>query len=333
MMRLRVWALSGLAMICVGNAALNAASAGDISAAEPGLAGQHLAQVIAQSPSQPSTQPFAGATPIPAGAPTITLALASIVPATPPQLSTDCRSKLVAGDRFRRPLRGLRRAVRAVRNPRVLAIGSSSTVGVGASQPANTYVARLENGLEAAFKGVDFDMFGRGISGETAEGQAARMQVTVEELRPDLVLWQVGTNDAIRHVDMDAFKNQLRQTLTWLEARKVDVMLVDPQFGENLTKDAFYEQVVAAIAEIAAEKRVLLVDRFEAMRQLSQERGDAFYLASDQLNLNDTGHRCMAEQLARAIVVGVLQADLDTSSVADGKTEAMNDPKRNGIAD
>jgi acyl-CoA thioesterase I len=252
----------------------------------------------------------------------IQLALADIVPPTPPLLSNDCRSKLVAGDRFRRPLRGLRRAVRAARHPRVLAIGSSSTVGVGASRPTNTYIAKLETGLEQAFRGVDFDVFASGIGGEIAEGQSARMKQTVDDVKPDLVLWQVGTNDAIRHVDIAAFKACLRRTLAWLEESKIDVMLVDPQYGENLTKDAYYEQVVAAIAEIAAEKRVLLVDRFEAMRQLARERGDAFYLSADQLHLNDTGHRCMAEQLARAIVAGVLQADLDTLG-SDQKRDAQ----------
>ena len=243
------------------------------------------------------------------------MALAPTAPATPPLpvMSNDCRSKLIAGDRFRRPLRGLRRAVRENRNPRVLAIGSSSTVGVGASRPANTYVAKLEDNLESAFKGVDFEMFGRGLSGEMAEGQSSRMRTTVEEVKPDLVLWQVGTNDAIHHVDMDSFKNCLRKTLTWLEENKFDVMMVDPQYSDNLAKDTFYESVVAAVAEIAAEKHVLLVDRFEAMRQLSKERGDAFYMTSDQLHLNDTGHRCMAEQLARAIVAGVLQADKDVA--------------------
>jgi acyl-CoA thioesterase I len=256
--------------------------------------------------------------------PAVQLASADIVPVTPPQLSKDCRSKLVAGDRFRRPLRGLRRAVRQDRHPRVLAIGSSSTAGVGASQPTNTYVAKLESGLEQAFKGVDFDIFASGIGGEVAEGQSARMKLTVEDVKPDLVLWQVGTNDAIRHVDIDAFKTCLRRTLTWLEDNKFDVMLVDPQFGETLTKDAYYEQVVAAIADVATEKRVLLVDRFEAMRQLVREHGDAVYLASDQLHLNDTGHRCMAEQLARAIVAGVLQADIDTAAV---------EPKRVGPAE
>ncbi len=243
----------------------------------------------------------------------VTVALANTLPVTPPQLSSDCRSKLIAGDRYRRPLRGLRRAVREARSPRVLAIGSSSTVGIGASRPTNTYVAKLEGDLEQAFNGVDFDVFGSGIGGEVAEGQSARMKQTVEEVKPDLVLWQVGTNDALRHVDLEGFKICLRRTLAWLADNKFDVMMVDPQFGENLTKDAFYEQVVSAIAEIAKEQNVLLVDRFEAMRQLSKERGDAFYLASDQLHLNDTGHRCMAEQLARAIVAGVLQADLDAA--------------------
>jgi acyl-CoA thioesterase I len=146
-----------------------------------------------------------------------------------------------------------------------------------------------------------------------AEGQSARMKQTVEETKPDLVLWQVGTNDALRHVDLGAFKTCLRRTLAWLADNKFDVMLVDPQYSDHLTKDAYYEQVVAAIGEIAAEQKVLLVDRFAAMRQLSQERGDAFYLASDQLHLNDAGHRCMAEQLARAIVAGVMQADFDAA--------------------
>jgi acyl-CoA thioesterase I len=246
------------------------------------------------------------------------MAVASVIPATPPQLSSDCRSQLVAGDKYRRPLRGLRRAVREARNPRVLAIGSSSTVGIGASRAANTYVAKLEVDLEQAFKGVDFDVFGSGIGGELAEGQSARMKLAVEETKPDLVLWQVGTNDALRHVDITAFKTCLRRTLAWLADNKFDVMLVDPQYSDHLVKDAFYEEVVAAIGEVASEQKVLLVDRFEAMRQLSRERGDAFYLASDKLHLNDAGHRCMAEQLARAIVAGVLQADGDTS-VVDAK--------------
>jgi lysophospholipase L1-like esterase len=231
----------------------------------------------------------------------------------PPSLSKECRSKRIAGDLFRRPLRALRRAIRQGRHVKVLAIGSSSTAGVGASSPSATYVAKLERTLEGTFKGLDFEVIGRGRSGEEAEGAADRMKREVDETRPDLVVWQVGTNDALRHVDLDRFKQCLRTTLGWLRAQKIDVLLVDPQYGDALTKDEYYERVVAAVAEVAREARVLLVDRFEAMRELHRQRGDRFYLATDHLHMNDIGHRCMAEQLARSIVGGLLAADGDTA--------------------
>jgi len=234
-----------------------------------------------------------------------------VLPAAPPSLSPDCRSKRIAGDRFRRPLRALSRAVRGKRHVRILAIGSSSTVGVGASSPSATFIARLETSLEGSVQGMDFDVVGRGLSGEEAQGAADRMRREVEETKPDLVVWQLGTNDAIRKVSVDRFKSCIKTTLAWLADNKIDVVLVDPQYGDALTKDEHYEKVVTAVAEVAREMGVLLVDRFDAMRELQRERGDRFYLAADNLHLNDTGHRCMAEQLARAIVGGLLQADAD----------------------
>jgi lysophospholipase L1-like esterase len=235
-----------------------------------------------------------------------------VLPSVPPILSPECRSKRIVGEMFRRPLKALGRAVRANKNVKVLAIGSSSTVGVGASSPAATYVANLETTLEGSLKGMNFDVVGRGMSGEVAEGAADRLKREVEETKPDLVVWQVGTNDAIRHVSIDSFKACLKKALAWLAESRIDVVLIDPQYGAALTKDEYYERVVGAIAEVAREARVLLVDRFEAMRELQRDRGDTFYLSSDNLHLNDRGHRCMAEQLARAIVGGLLQADAES---------------------
>jgi len=243
-----------------------------------------------------------------AGAPTAAI----VLPTVPPLLSPDCSTRRVAGELFRRPLRSMRRAVRSKAHVKVLAIGSSSTVGVGASSPTATYVARLGTSLEGAVKGLDFNVIGRGMSGEVAQGAADRMKQEVEEIKPDLVVWQVGTNDALGHVSLDRFKDCLKTALSWLADNKIDVVLVDPQYGEALAKDEYYEKVVGAIAEVAREQRVLLVDRFEAMREAQRERGDMFYLTSDNLHMNDRGHRCMAEQLARSIVGGLLQADSET---------------------
>jgi acyl-CoA thioesterase-1 len=236
---------------------------------------------------------------------------AFLLPVAPPALSPECQSKRIAPDKLRHPLKSLSRALRAKPHVKVLAIGSSSTVGLGASSPTATYVARLEPTLEGALKGIDFDVIGRGMSGEVAQGAANRMRKEVEDANPDLVVWQVGTNDALRHVELDKFKNCLKTTLAWLAGMGVDVVLINPQYGESLVKDTYYEQVVVAIADVARQAGVLLVDRFDAMRELQRERGDRFYLTADRLHMNDVGYRCMAEQLARAIVGSLVQADAE----------------------
>jgi lysophospholipase L1-like esterase len=233
------------------------------------------------------------------------------LPTAPLALSAECQSKRIAPDKVRHPLKTLSRAVRSKAHVRVLAIGSSSTVGLGASSPTATYVARLEPTLEGALKGIDFDVIGRGMSGEEAQGAADRMRKEVEDAKPDLVVWQVGTNDALRHVDLGKFKNCLTTTLAWLTGSGIDVVLINPQYGEALVQDTYYEQVVAAIAHVAGEAGVLLVDRFDAMRELQRQRGDRFYLSPDSLHMNDVGYRCMAEQLAHVIVGNLVQADKD----------------------
>jgi acyl-CoA thioesterase I len=163
---------------------------------------------------------------------TVAGAAAVVMPKVPPSFSPECNSKRIAGEIYRRPLRGISKAVRQQRHVKVLGIGSSSTEGAGASKPSATYIAKLETTLEGAFKGMDFDVVGRGKG-------ADRMKREIEEVKPDLVVWQVGTNDALRHVDLERFKSCLRTTLAWLAQNKIDVVLIDPQYGNQLVKDSY----------------------------------------------------------------------------------------------
>ena len=193
-------------------------------------------------------------------------------------------------------------ALRTMHTARILAIGSSSTAGVGASSPSKTYVARLETSLETALMGTEFDVIGHGLSGEVAQGAADRMKREVEDAKPDLVIWQVGTNDALRHVAIDGFKNCLKKTLVWLKEQNVDVILINPQYSNALVQDAFYKDVVAAIDAVAREQQVIIVDRFEAMHSLQRQRGAQFDLSSDGLHMNDEGYRHLAEHVAATII-------------------------------
>ena len=214
-----------------------------------------------------------------------------------------------------RHLLRLSQALQARHAAKVLVVGSSSTVGVGASSPSKTYVARLEPDLERAVTGADFEVVGRGVSGEVAQGAADRMRREVDEVKPDLVVWQVGTNDALSHVAIDRFRNCLKSTLAWLKERNIDVVLINPQYGQALVEDTYYEQVVNTIANIARESQVLLVDRYGAMRKLDFGNSRPIDLSSDNLHMNDEGYRRLAEQLTDTIVADLPRGG--DASVAD----------------
>ena len=229
---------------------------------------------------------------------------------TPPPYSRDCRITAPAHE-GRTALRQMRRALKENRVVKVLAVGSSSTSGVGASSPYATYPVRLEADLEVLFKGVDVNVVARGVPGEVGLGACTRMKREVADVRPDLVVWQVGTNDAMARADVGEFKLNLSRTLQWLAKNHIDVVLIDPQYVERLAADTHYVQMIKAIEDVAREERVLLVHRFSAMADLAKQRGESAILASDRFHLNDLGYRCMAEYAAGAIVAGIIQAQAD----------------------
>ena len=233
----------------------------------------------------------------------------------PKQLSRECsvKTRSFAG---LSALRTMRRALRESRPVKVLAVGSSSTVGVGASSPVATYTLRLEHDLEGFLKGFDVDLIPRGLSGEIAEGTASRIRTEVVENRPDLVVWQVGTNDAMARIGEERFTSCLRTTLQWLARQRIDVVLINPQYVDRLADDDYYRKIVEIIDEVAREERVLVVDRYQAMAELAARNGNNTYLAADRFHLNDLGYRCMAEYAARAIVSGILRADAEPAAGA-----------------
>ena len=219
-----------------------------------------------------------------------------------PPLSASCEAP--GGDiALPGPLPNLERDLRENRTIRVLAIGSSSTVGVGASSPAANYPALFEAILEKNFKGLDVVVVNRGVSGEVAAATADRLRTLVAMEKPDLVLWQVGTNDALMRVPLGDFVGTVRDSVRWLKEHKVDTVLVGLQYTPNVVKDEHYAAMRAGLREVAAAENVMLVRRYEAMEFIEKAKAGQL-LSTDQLHLNDLGYRCMAEHVARAVVIG-----------------------------
>jgi acyl-CoA thioesterase-1 len=181
----------------------------------------------------------------------------------------------------------------------ILAIGSSSTEGIGASTPAHAYPAELENELTHE-DGIAADVKNAGIGGEPAAKALPRLLGALKSGWARLVIWQVGTNDAIMGVDEAAFRATVEKGVAAARAAGVPLLLMDPQFTTKNPNEARYERFVAIVDEIGARERVPVFSRFAMMKRRGAKNALAF-LSGDGLHMNDRGYQCLAHAIAEAI--------------------------------
>jgi len=150
----------------------------------------------------------------------------------------------------------------------------------------------------------------------------------VAEVEPDLVIWQVGSHDALARVDLDAFGSALDETVQWIKGHEIDVVLVSPVYTASLAKDDYYTSLVQKVQEVALREGVPLVQRYEAMRYLARrnDKGEG-HLLGTQFRLNDLGLRCMAEHVTRAITLSLLQPDPVATGSAGRPALTLAPPK------
>src|SRR6202034_1864626 len=83
----------------------------------------------------------------------------------------------------------------------IVAFGSSSTAGYGTTSPEFTYPNRLAAQLHRQYSSADITVVNAGKGGEDAPEMTKRLQNEVIDVKPDLVIWQVGTNAVLRNLD------------------------------------------------------------------------------------------------------------------------------------
>jgi hypothetical protein len=160
---------------------------------------------------------------------------------------------------------------------------------------------RLQQELERRLPGVAFDFLDEGHGAGFAWDDFSRIRNEVARAEPDLVLWQVGTTDALASVDPERFGETLLQAADWLKGRGIDFILIDPPFMPQVEHEELYWRIVGKISEVSDKAGLNLFRRYAAMQ----------YLAVEQQKLSsvppDAAKRrvCMSELVAEAIVKAV----------------------------
>jgi acyl-CoA thioesterase I len=203
-------------------------------------------------------------------------------------------------------LRHLRAALEHGTEAVVVALGSSSTQGVMASDPAHSYPAALQAALERALPRMHIAVLNRGVAGQDAPEELQRLKADAIAVRPQLVVWQVGVNGALRNADPVVFRRMVTDGVAELQQAGIDVILMDNQHSPRVDaapENAVLDKVLAQVAEATGTG---LFSRAGLMAAWSQEGApEPAFIAADGLHHNDRGYVCVADALADAILHGL----------------------------
>jgi acyl-CoA thioesterase I len=188
----------------------------------------------------------------------------------------------------------------------IVALGSSSTQGAMASDPAHSYPALLQEMLSDSLKHMHVAVLNRGIGGQDAAEELARLDADVIAAHPQVVIWQVGANGALRNADPAVFREMVSRGVRRLQAAGADVVLMDNQQAPRLLAAPREPLLDQALAQVATNTGASLFSRHTLMQEWQQEGAPlAEFIAADGLHHNDHGYLCVAKALARSILAGL----------------------------
>jgi acyl-CoA thioesterase-1 len=201
------------------------------------------------------------------------------------------------------PLTRTAQRIAAGEEVRIVAIGSSSTAGAGASSPAASYPSRLEVALQHRFPGHSITVLNRGINGQEAQDMIARLGSDVIAEKPTLVLWQLGTNAIIRDESTAKIDPAVHEGVRMLKSAGADVILIDPQFVPRVIAKLEAQDMVNAISTAAKELNVDVFHRFDVMKRWHKTDNIPFeaFTSPDGLHMNDWGYDCLAKLIGTAV--------------------------------
>ena len=183
----------------------------------------------------------------------------------------------------------------------VLVIGSRSSV-IGLSDHSAAFPSRLQAYLAEKLPGVTVDVALELQVKKTAEEMAPTLGKLVEDRKPDLVIWQTGTVDAMRQVDGEDFRNALDDGVAAMQKAGTDVILMNLQYSprtESMISGSAYLDNMRVVAQ---QHDAPLFDRFAIMRQWNENGDFDLFNPPPGMELAKQVHDCLGRALSVFVI-------------------------------
>ncbi|TKT70969.1 SGNH/GDSL hydrolase family protein [Afipia massiliensis] len=188
----------------------------------------------------------------------------------------------------------------------ILVAGSGSSTLPGSDGASMSYPSRLEAALREALAGVTVnvrtELRPKKTAAEAAQGFGQMMDKLPPDQKPDLVIWQTGTVDAIRSVDPDDFRTALDAGVEALQKSGSDVLLINLQYNprmETMLSVGPYNDTMRVVAQ---QYEVPMFDRFSIMRHWNDAGDFDLFGSVHGYGMAKRVHDCIGRALAAMVV-------------------------------
>ncbi len=199
-------------------------------------------------------------------------------------------------------LKHVAEAVQKEKKLTIAVVGTGSSILAGPDGPRSAYPARLEAVLKAKLPSVAVKVISLVRTRMTAEDMAKGMEKMLTDEKPDLVIWQTGTLDAIRRVDPDEFKAALDEGVETLHKGGADVILMNMQYSPRTEIMVSYGPYADDMRVVAQQHEIPLFDRLAIMRHWSDTGAFDLYAAGKDNVLAQRVHDCIGRGIASMII-------------------------------
>lgn len=205
----------------------------------------------------------------------------------------------------------------------VVVVGSASSTLPGAEGAAKAYPARLQESLTRRLgEGITVKVVAKTKARDTASEMVKTLKQVLSGEKPDLVIWQTGTVDAMLGVDPEEFQTALTTGLDALHTANVDAVFVNMQYSPRTDSMISLGAYVDAIRFVALQREIPLFDRFGVMKDWNEMGVFDLSTATKKIDVAEKVHDCIGRMLGRLLVDGAMLAK--TNVTGAGSVDVLN---------
>lgn len=184
----------------------------------------------------------------------------------------------------------------------IVIIGSASSTLTDPSGKQRAYPSVLEASLASKLSGVTVKVQTYARPRETAAEMERGFAKILGADKPSLTIWQTGTVEAMRRVDLDEFRITLDDGIDLIQAASSDVVLMNPQYSPRTELMIGAPQYSEVMRFIALQHEIPLFDRFSIMRHWGELGVFDLNEATKKIDTAAKVHNCIGSLLADLII-------------------------------